>query len=255
MRGFSVRVGRWQFAPGVWPSLAALFFFALTLSLGNWQIERATTKRVLQTRYDAAQNTPAIHMGENGLDVESAMYRKLEMRGRFLPAHQIVLDNRVHAGVVGYHVLTPLQIEHSSWVVLVNRGWLAAGATREHLPTWPTPTGVVQLEGLATPPQSRYFELGKVVTQGRVWQNLDFAAYTRQTGLKLQTLLLLQTSHTHDGLVRSWPRPDAGVSTHVSYAWQWYSLALTLLVLWLGLNLSRSPLQPDGLPISDDPLS
>lgn len=253
MRAFAVRVGRWQFAPGLWPSLAALLFFVLTVSLGNWQAERAATKRALQQRYDTALDAPSIPVGRQALNAESVLYRKLVMVGRFDPAQQIVLDNRVQDGVAGYHVLTPFRIENSPWVVLVNRGWLAAGTTRERLPTWPTPAGRVRLEGLATPPQSRYFELAGALPQGQVWQNLDFPAYARQTGLRLQPLLLLQTSAAEDGLIRRWPRPDTGVATHVSYSWQWYSLALTLLALWLGLNWSRIPAQPDESPVSPNP--
>jgi len=72
-----------------------------------------------------------------------------------------------------------------------------------------------------------------------VWQNLDFARYAATTRLTLQPLLLLQTTPLADGLVRDWPRPDTGVSMHVSYAIQWYSLATTLAVLWLVLNVKR----------------
>jgi surfeit locus 1 family protein len=52
-------------------------------------------------------------------------------------------------------------------------------------------------------------------------------------------VLLLQTSSTADGLQRRWPRPDTGINTHVSYAFQWYSLAATLTVLWLIMNVKR----------------
>jgi surfeit locus 1 family protein len=55
----------------------------------------------------------------------------------------------------------------------------------------------------------------------------------------LQPVLLLQTSEQADGLQRSWPRPDTGVESHVSYAFQWYSLAATLVVLWLIINIRR----------------
>lgn len=245
MRGLSLCVGGWAFCPTLWPSLAALFFFTLTLSLGQWQTGRAETKRTLQARYDIALKEPPIHVGDFLMDAESVLYRKLEVRGHFEPRHQILIDNRVFEGVAGYHVLTPLRISGSQRWLLVNRGWLAPGATREHLPAWPTPTEEVTVVGMATPPQSRYFELRGAAPSGHVWQNLDFAAYVRTTGLSLQPVLLLQTSDSSDTLLRRWPRPDTGVETHVAYAWQWYSLAATLLALWLGLNTKRASAQPD----------
>ncbi|HBU28487.1 MAG: hypothetical protein A2X71_07520 [Thiobacillus sp. GWE1_62_9] len=234
-----LRVGSWQFAPTLWPTLAALFFFVLTLSLGNWQSGRADSKRALQARYDAAVREAPIHVGSALLDRDSVLFRKLEVEGVFDDAHTILLDNRVLNGVAGYHVLTPLRIEGGALALLVNRGWVATGRSREQVPVPPTPAGKVRLEGMAVDPHTRYVELAPTTPQGRVWQNLDFARYAATSGLNLQPVLLLQTSSLPDGLQRSWPRPDAGVDTHVSYAFQWYSLAATLAVLWLIMNVRR----------------
>ncbi len=239
MHLLKLRFGKWQFAPALWPTLATLFFFVLTLWLGNWQSGRAETKRALQARYDRAEQESPVHVGSVLLDRDSVLYRKLEVRGVFDDAGTILLDNRVHQGVAGYHVLTPLRIDDGAIAILVNRGWVPAGRSREQVPQTPTPRGEVKLEGMAVDPHSRYFELAKTAPQGRVWQNLDFDRYAASYGRTLQPVLLQQTSSAADGLLRDWPRPDTGVSMHVSYAIQWYSLAATLAVLWLVLNVRR----------------
>lgn len=239
MHLLKARVGRWQFAPTLWPTLATLSLLVLTLWLGNWQSGRAETKRALQARYDAAEQEAPVHVGGSLLDRDSVLYRKLEVQGVFDDAHTVLLDNRVYNGVAGYHVLTPLRIDGSSTSILVNRGWVAAGRTREQMPIVTAPRGRLKLQGMAADPHSRYVELAPSAPQGRVWQNLDFARYAAVTQLKLQPVLLLQTSPLADGLQRSWPRPDTGVSMHVSYAIQWYSLATTLAVLWLVMNVKR----------------
>lgn len=239
MHLLKLRAGPWQFAPSLWPTLAALFFFVLTMWLGNWQSERAETKRALQARYDAATQEPPIHVGRVLLTRDDLLYRKLEVQGVFDDAHTILLDNRVHDGVAGYHVLTPLKIDGSQLAILVNRGWVAAGRSREQVPVVPAPHGQMKLEGMAVDPHSRYLELAHVAPQGRVWQNLDFARYAADSRLTLQPVLLLQTSVQPDGLQRNWPRPDTGVSMHLGYAFQWYSLATTLAVLWVVMNVKR----------------
>ena len=239
MHLLNLRWGRWGFAPTLWPTLAALFFFALTLWLGNWQSERADTKRALQARYDAAMEEAAIHVGDTLLDRDSVLYRRMEVTGTFDDARTILLDNRVYNGVAGYHVLTPLKIQGSPLAVLVNRGWVATGRSRDRLPPTPAPRGVVKLVGVATDPHSRYVELMRGTSPGRVWQNLDFARFAASYGARLQPFLLLQFNQDDDGLVRDWPRPDTGVGMHVSYALQWYSLAATLTGLWLALNVKR----------------
>ena len=61
--------------------------------------------------------------------------------------------------------------------------------------------------------------------QGRVWQYLDLARYRESTGMPVRDWIVQQTSDAADGLVREWPRPDAGIDRHRGYAFQWYSLA------------------------------
>jgi cytochrome oxidase assembly protein ShyY1 len=41
------------------------------------------------------------------------------------------------------------------------------------------------------------------------------------------------------GLVREWPQPGSGKERHLGYAFQWFSLAGVLLVIYLSLNLRR----------------
>ena len=240
MHLLKLNVGRWQFAPTLWPSLAALVFFCLTLSLGNWQSHRAGYKRMLQTRVDAAERDAALHVGAEPVGKDSLLYRKVEMRGVFDPAHEILLDNRVQNGIAGYHVLTPLKIEGSDMHMLVNRGWIAVGRKRSVLPQIVAIPGAVKIEGLALDPHTRYFELSGASPQGKVWQNLDFERYAATTGLTLQPILLQQSSDSGDGLLRHWPRPDTGIAMHTSYALQWYGLAATIVVLWLAMNIKRN---------------
>ncbi len=239
MQLLKFRIGSWQFAPTLWPTLVAGFFFVLTLSLGNWQTHRADTKRALQSRVDAAEHDAAISLGTEPVDKDALLFRRVEARGEFDPAHEILLDNRIHDGVAGYHVLTPLRIAGGDLSVLVNRGWIAVGKRRDVLPRIAVVVGSVTIEGLALDPRSRYVELGPVKPDGKVWQNLDFQRYAATSGLKLQPILLQQVNDTGDGLLRDWPRPDTGVAMHVSYALQWYSLAATLAVLWVVMNLKR----------------
>jgi surfeit locus 1 family protein len=239
-----IRFASWRFAPRLWPTLAAAVFLAATLALGNWQSHRAETKRALQARIDAGAQGQAVDLSRAPADKDALLYRHVRASGVFETQHEILIDNRIHRGVAGYHVLTPLRIDGAARHVLVNRGWIAAGPNRDVLPHVNTPTGPVTIEGIAIDPRSRYLEIGPASPQGRVWQNLDFARYARATGLALDPVVIQQTSDTGDGLVRDWPRADAGVAMHVSYALQWYGLAATLAVLWVVLNLERVKRSP-----------
>lgn len=235
-----MRFGVFVFRPGLWPSMAGLFFFGLTLWLGNWQLSRAEYKRELQARYDRMQEDGVVLLGAAAVDKEDVLYRPVAMRGAFLPGREIFIDNRVYKTRAGYHVLAPFLIEGSTQHVLVNRGWVeVVNARRDVLPEVKPVPGIVVLRGVAVDTQSRYLELKGAEPQGRLWQNLDFERYQRQFGRPLQPILIEQTSDTGDGLVRDWPRPDTGVGTHISYAIQWFGLAAAIMVLWLVLNVKR----------------
>lgn len=234
------RVGNYVFRPGLWPTLAGLFFLVLTLWLGNWQLSRAEYKQELQNRYDRMQQDGVVQIGAAIVDKESLLFRTVEIRGEFVPSGEILLDNRVYQTHAGYHVLTPFRVQGSNWHVLVNRGWVPlVQGRRDELPQTRPVVGETILRGISVDPHSRYLEFKGSAPLGKLWQNLNFENYQAWLGKSLQPILIQQTSDTGDGLIRDWPRPDTGVSTHVSYAIQWFGLAGAIVVLWLVLNVKR----------------
>lgn len=241
-----MRFGNFVFRPGLWPTLAGLFFFGLTLWLGNWQLSRAEYKQELQARYDRMQQDGVVQIGAATVAKEDLLYRTVEVRGSFVPGQDIFIDNRVYKTLAGYHVLSPFLIEGTAQHVLVNRGWVeVVNGSRESLPVVKRVDGVLTLQGIAVDTKSRYLEFKGAEPQGKLWQNLDFERYQQQFGKTLQPILVEQTSDTGDGLVRDWPRPDTGVGTHISYAIQWFGLAAAIVVLWLALNVKRESAQEE----------
>jgi surfeit locus 1 family protein len=173
------------------------------------------------------------------VDAPDMAFRRLRVRGAYVPEKGILLDNRVLNGRVGYEVLMPVRIEGGDMHVLVNRGWAAAPPTRAELPSVATPAGVQEIEGVAVLPPERVFELGDGAPAGVVWQHFLMERYERWSGLKLQPVIVQQTGDAADGLSREWARPDTGVQKHRGYAMQWYIFAILTLVLYVSLNLRR----------------
>ena len=169
-------------------------------------------------------------------DARQFVGKHVAASGRFLPQHTIYLDNKLRRGRPGYEVVMPLRLNGVH--VLVNRGWVAAGRTRDALPEVPTPPGAVRVAGLALERLPQVLEPGSG-TSAAVRQNLDTQAYARETGLQLQPIVIEQHSPAADGLARDWPRPDAGAEKNQAYALQWYSLAGLALVLFVVLSFRR----------------
>ncbi len=41
------------------------------------------------------------------------------------------------------------------------------------------------------------------------------------------------------GFVRNWPPPGERITMHLGYAYQWFGFALTLLVIYIVLNVKK----------------
>lgn len=228
-----------RFRPPLWATLLAAAGVAVTLAAGNWQLGRASEKLRLQAELDRRAAEPPVALTGAPADAAALLHRRVRVTGRFAPEHTIYLDNRVHGGRAGYHVLTPLVIAGGERAVLVNRGWLAGSPRRDQLPSAPAPAGEVTLEGVAASASQRVVELAEGTVQGAVWQNLHFDRYRAAVPMPLQPFVLQQTSDTGDGLTREWPRPDARVRVHQGYAGQWFLFAALIGVFYVVFNLRR----------------
>lgn len=224
--------------PSWLPLLAAILGIALTASAGKWQLNRASEKEQLQAAYDRGAADAPISLSGKPVSVGEVRLHRVEARGEFVPQAMVLLDNRIQAGVAGYHVLMPLRIAGSSMHVLVNRGWVAAGTDRARLPSIRTPASEVSITGVAVVP-GRFLELAKTDESGLVWQNVTIERFVEHKRLAMQPVVIEQTGDMDDGLVRSWPRPDFGISKHYGYAVQWF-LFCGLIVFLYGYFHVRS---------------
>jgi len=229
-------LGKRRFRPAFLPGAAALAAIALTVSLGNWQTRRAEEKLALARELDDAASHAVLALPSAPVDARDYEFRRVSARGEYSTKYSILLDNRVLHGSAGYQVLTPLRIAGGDMYVLVNRGWVAAGLRRDVLPQVATPAGNVVVEGVAIVPSAHIFELDAKTVEGSVWQNLVLGRYAKWSGLRLQPIVLQQTSAAADGLARVWERPDTGVNMHRGYAFQWYALAITILITYVALS-------------------
>lgn len=201
----------YSFRPRAWPLALALAACAAGIALGNWQSRRAADKRALGARLE-----------------------QVSVRGEFVAGRTVLLDNKTRHGRVGYEVVTPLKLKDSMHV-LVNRGWIE----RERISELRTPAGEVRVDGIALERLPRALELEKN-TSGKIRQNLDIAEFAGETGLALQPIVIEQHAGPADGLLREWPRPDAGAGKNAAYALQWYSLAVLAVVLAVVLSFRKN---------------
>lgn len=239
-----MRLGGLEFKPGRWPTLITVVLLGLLVSLGNWQLQRAEQKRALLAAYESARPDTTIRL-QPGMPVYAGLaYQHAVGTGHYDATHQFLLDNRIHEGRAGYHVLTPFVLNGSKRAVLVNRGWLPLGASRERLPEIAIGAEDRTIQGRVRLLPERVFTLGEEQPR-RGWpyriQRVRTDALAGELGYSLLPFVLLLDPDQPQGYVRDWrPFPSRfGPQRHIGYAVQWFGLAVALLVIYLIVNIRK----------------
>jgi surfeit locus 1 family protein len=217
-------------------TLAAIVVALLTARLGVWQLDRAGEKNALQAAIEERARLPTLDgLPDDATPAAALHHRRVRLRGRWSAAHSIYLDNRQMNGRPGFFVVTPLVLADGR-AVLVQRGWLPRNNDdRTRIDDAPAPAGEVRIEGRIAPPPARLLDFDGAGT-GAIRQNVDIEAFTRETGLQLAPLSVLQTGPA-DKLLRDWPAPATGVAKHHGYAFQWFALSALVVILYVWFQL------------------
>ena len=237
-------MARYQFKPKLGMIIATIVVMALCVELGSWQYNKAQAKIALQQQLEAGLANLAGSLPDGIVDVEDFRYKRVMFEGVYAPEYQILIDNKVNDNVVGYHVLTPIKLNgEDGRFVLVNRGWVAGNLNR-NLPMVNTPTGKQTLEGELFFPLEKFFTLEDRTVKSeqwkQVWQHIDMKRYQEAVPFEIKPYVVrLDANSDGGGFKRNWAIPKDRVSIHLGYAYEWFGFALTLLVIFIVLNLKK----------------
>jgi surfeit locus 1 family protein len=202
----------------------SLTLVAVCLGMARLQLWRAETRGGIFERQQASAGSAPIALGAEQRDADELQWRPVTARGVWLAERTLFLDNKIHRQRAGYHVLTPLQLERSRTVVLVNRGWVPAPRLRTEIPLIATASGLVEISGIARKFESKFFEFGNPLPEGQVWQHVREADFRQRSGLDVLPVIVLQSNVAADGLIRDWGDlhgPDNPAQRHYGYAIMW----------------------------------
>jgi surfeit locus 1 family protein len=209
---------------------ALLALGAMFAALGAWQLRRADSSRETFASFaERAVETPLAALPD-GFD-EAQRFRRIEVRGEYLAAPQLLLDNMLHDGIAGYHVLTALRVADRRELVLVNRGWVPLGPDRLALPDVAVAAGPHRIAGRVERLPRPGMRLGTqegtgAATAAIVMQYPTVEDAARVLGEPVLDYQLLLDSTEGDGYVREWRAPGVQPERHLSYAGQWLALAI-----------------------------
>lgn len=226
-----------RFRPRPLPALITLALLPLLLWLAWWQLDRAEQKRDLQNRYQQQLAAPSVPLDQVSPALPVNRYRQIDVTGHYDTDHQLLLDNQIVDGEVGYHVYTPLLWGEPRRAILVNRGWVAVGESRDRLPDLSLAEASVSVRGRLAQPANPGLRLGESLAMPgwpKVVPYIDYQVLAEVLGHPLEPAIILLDPDVPDGYHRDWqPRFGIGPERHTGYAVQWFALALTLAILFL----------------------
>ena len=209
--------------------------------LGIWQLDRAEQKRQLASSQETRRKLPPHSLNQDIPEPSQLAFRSVSVSGRYLHEKSVLIENRKHRGVSGFHLITPLQLEESDQIVLVNRGWLS----RKQLEQGQLPealAGLQQISGDITIPQPPALELALETSKDQQmphWPYLTLEQFAAWSGLEILPFAILQSADDKSSLVREWPRPHFSDTMHIGYAIQWFAFGLITLLIWLRLSYPK----------------
>lgn len=233
-----------RFEPRLIPFVATCIGAVIFLRLGWWQWTKAEHVEEVAAAFEARHGQNPMPIGAEPIDPARVDNMPVWVKGTYDASGQFFLDNKQEQGRPGLHVITPLRIENSSYRVLVNRGWVGWGASRNTLPSVEVPVGEVQVRGLAHIPSHKKFFLVSedVGSTAQLKTRLDLARLSQDASYPLHGFVIEQeASNANDTLIRHWPAPENKAMMHRGYALQWVLITLGLIVFFIISSFRAKP--------------
>lgn len=222
-------------------TLFVLLLLPVLIRLGFWQLDREAEKRELQQLYEQRQDAAPRPLSQVNWNQNDIGWSRIRAEGYYDSAHYFLLDNRIQAGQVGYEVLTPLLTDFG--VLLINRGWVAAGPRRDILPSIETPDGKVTIEATVYVPDGELMMLAEESLSSEHWPkriqqvNLQLLSDTYTEAFIPVRLRL--SANSPGAFSIDWQTVNMQPEVHRGYAIQWFLMATALIILYVFFSFRR----------------
>lgn len=215
--------------------------FCVLVRLGIWQLSRAQEKIDLQDSYTQMGEGSAVAIEDvqmSGLENDALTIQNLHvsLTGHFLNDKSLFLIYQVYEDNLGYEVVTPFLLDSSDKVVFVSRGWVLANTYEQMLDKLKPVKGTLTLEGqLYVPTEKEADRTNEIDLSSPRWpleirylNTLQLAPLFEQSIFPYEVRL----DEGQPGLyIRHWPEVMVDTGRNFSYALQWFSMSIALLIV------------------------
>lgn len=228
-----------KFNPGIKITIFFVFFAILFFYLGVWQIERGNAKILILNEFENNIKKEPKYINEG-----PKKWDRVFVEGKWDDSKQILIDNVINNGVAGYKVLTPLRINETNQLILVDRGWIKRNKYREIIPD----IGLMEINenvtGILESP-----ELGLVLSNNLVSENWPKVSQTKNLDViskeydeSIYPMILLADPLLKNSLeyIKITPTNMTPIK-HYGYSAQWFLMFIVLcsMYVWYGFKNAK----------------
>ena len=203
-------------------SVFVIFFILVFISLGSWQIIRLNWKNNLILEIENSLKNPPVELTQSTKE----NYLKIKTSGSIDLDKQIYLYNLNDKGTPGFEVINPILIYNKNY--LINRGWIPFEKKNSQEINFfdeNNIVGTLKLQG-----KKNIFKPNNDIEKN-YWFSLNREDILKFTGKEFSEYLI------YLGGNYELPKPKkitANISNnHKKYAITWFSLAISILLLYL----------------------
>ena len=197
-------------------AIVACAIAIVCVRLGFWQLDRLGQRRARNAILAARLALPPLTV-ERETSADSARQRRLIARGVYDFSLELIGAGRSFDGTPGVALVTPLRLADGSRV-FVDRGWVPSPDAAHVDQTLYREPDTTTVEGLGVIPPSGRYDVPFILQQS--------------------------APEPARGLPRRWPGPVLDDGPHLSYAIQWFSFAVIIVVGTVALLRKTTVLGP-----------
>ena len=224
-------------------SIIFLLCISLFLSLGFWQLDRADEKNsIIKLYQDRQKSAPEKLSTFSNFDLESKKYKKYKIKGRYLNK-TFLIDNKIKNKKPGFNVISLFKLSSKNEIIVVDRGWIEMRGTRdsisknfEFLNNQNIAKNVQEINGYIYP-RSKSYTIGDISTDSnwpRLLQAVNFDEIKEnilEKDFLVSGIVFRLGPENKFGFDRSWQIISMSGSKHLGYAFQWFAMAIALVIM------------------------
>ena len=203
-------------------SVFVIFFILVFIALGSWQIIRLNWKNNLILEIESSLKSSPVELPQNN----KINYLKVKTSGIIDFEKQIYLYNLNESGNPGFEVVNPILINNKNY--LINRGWIPfekKNTIEINIFDEKNIIGTLKLQG-----KKNIFKPNNDIKKN-YWFSLNRDDILKFTGKEFSKYIIYLNGNYQ------FPKPkkiSANISNnHKKYAITWFSLAISILLLYL----------------------